>query len=76
MGMELTLNTLGTLDRVDHGGEIYQKAISQCLDNVAVMVSYGLLNDLIMDCEHAQHAGFISPHLAAKAHDVGEHDGG
>ena len=29
-----------------------------------------------MHHQHPQHAGFIAAHLAAKAHDVSEHDGG
>ena len=28
-----------------------------------------------MHVQQPQHAGFIAPHLAAKADDVGEHDG-
>jgi hypothetical protein len=33
-----------------------------------------LLDELVMHLQQLQHAGFISPHLAAQAHDVGEHD--
>ncbi len=40
------------------------------------MLRHGLLNDLVMYGQHAQHAGFIRSHLTAKAHHVGEHDGG
>jgi len=40
-----------------------------------MMLSYGLLDDLVMDVQQPQHAGFSGAHLAAKADDVGEHDG-
>jgi hypothetical protein len=32
------------------------------------------LDEVVMDFQQAQHAGFIAAHLAAKAHDIGEHD--
>jgi len=40
------------------------------------MCDHGLLNNLIMHVEQVQRAGFIGPHLTAKANDVGEHDRG
>src|SRR5712692_654050 len=61
---------------VDHGREVHQKGIAHCLDDVAVMFGDGLLSDLIVNFQHPQHAGLIRAHLAAEAHDVGEHDGG
>jgi len=39
------------------------------------MLSPRLLDELIMRVQQLQHAGFINPHLAAKAHDSSEHDG-
>ena len=32
--------------------------------------------ELIVHLQQPQHAGFVAAHLAAKAHHVGEHDGG
>ncbi len=40
----------------------------------AVMVRHGMADELIMDIQQAQHAGFIAAHVAAEADDVGEHD--
>ena len=71
---ELGLNLLRALHGVDDGREVHQKGIADGFDDRAVMVSYGLLNEVIMDVEQAQHAGFVAAHLAAKADDVGEHD--
>ena len=68
------LNLLGALHGVDDGGKVDQEGIADSLDDRAVMRSYGLLNNLIMDVQQPQHAGFIGSHLAAKADDVGEHD--
>src|SRR5262249_52719239 len=44
------------------------------LDDVAMMRGYGVLDNLIMDGQPLEHAGFIAAHLAAKTHDIGEHD--
>src|SRR5262245_53312626 len=43
---------------------------------MAMMLSHCLPNDLIMNSQYPQHTGFVSTHLAAEAHDVGEHNGG
>ncbi len=43
---------------------------------VAVMLGHCLLDELIMDVQQPQHAGFVAAHLAAEADDVGEHDRG
>ena len=43
---------------------------------VAVMRVDSLLDELVMDVEQPQHAGFVGAHLAAEADDVGEHDRG
>jgi len=76
MSTGLVLNALSTLHGVDDRRKVHQERIADGLDDVAVMLSDGLLDELVMDGEHPQHAGFISTHLAAKAHYVGEHDGG
>src|SRR5262249_11085364 len=73
---ELRLNSLGALYSVDDGRKVYQERIVDRLDDVAVILSHRLLDDLVMSLQQPQHAGFISPHLAAKADDVGEHDRG
>ena len=54
----------------------YEKTIASGLNNMPVMLSDCLLDDLVMDLQQPQHAGFIGAHLAAEAHDVGEHDRG
>jgi hypothetical protein len=33
-----------------------------------------VLNDLVVNFQQPQHAGFVAAHLAAEAHDVREHD--
>ena len=74
MGAELGLNLLGALHGVNDGGKIYQEGITDGFDDRAVMRSHRLLNELIMDVQQPQRAGFVGAHLAAKADDVGEHD--
>jgi len=75
IGFELSLDLLGALDHVDHGREIDQEGITDSFNDRAVMFSDGVLNELVMNLQQAQHAGFVGPHLAAEAHHVGEHDG-
>jgi hypothetical protein len=70
------LDLLGALDGVDDGGEINEKSVTHGLDDRAMMCADSLVNNLIMDIKLPQHAGFIAAHLAAEAHDVGEHDRG
>src|SRR5438445_6739988 len=72
---ELGLNMLCALHGVDHGGKLYQEAIPRRLNDLATMFSHGLLDDLIMDGQQAQRAGFVTAHVAAEAYHVGEHDG-
>jgi hypothetical protein len=76
IGTELGLNTLGALHGVDHGRELDQEAIPCGLDGVAMMRAHRLVDDPVMRFQQAQHAGFIRAHLAAKADDIREHDGG
>jgi hypothetical protein len=73
---KLGVNLLGALYGVDDGGEVYQKGISDRLDDHAVMSSDSLLNELVMDLQQLQGAGFVAAHLAAKADDVCKHDRG
>src|SRR5262245_3657323 len=73
---ELCLNVLGALHGVNNGGKIYQEGIAHGLDDRAMMVNHCLLDKTIMDVQQPQHTSFIGAHLAAKAHDVGEHDRG
>src|SRR5215510_9736884 len=40
-----------------------------------MVISHRLSDELVMDVQQPQHTGFIRPRLAAKANDVGEHDG-
>src|SRR5215813_292397 len=74
VGLELSLNLLGALYSVDDGGEVHQKGIPHSFDDHPMMRSHGLLNNLVVDVEQAQHADFIRAHLTAEAHHVGEHD--
>jgi hypothetical protein len=64
------------LPGVHYRREVYEEGISHGLDDRAVVFAYCLLNDAIMDLQQAQHAGFVRTHLAAKADDVREHNGG
>src|SRR5262245_21137582 len=73
---ELGLNILGTLHCIDDRREVDQEAIAHRLDHMTMMVGYCLMDDLIMNCEHPQHTGFIAAHLMAKADNVGEHNSG
>jgi hypothetical protein len=41
-----------------------------------MMLRHRVPDHLIMHLQQPQHPGFISAHLAAKAHDVREHDRG
>ncbi len=59
---------------MDDGGKVHEKGITDGFDDVAMMVSHCLLDNLIMDFQQPQHAGFVRPHLATKADDVREHD--
>jgi hypothetical protein len=73
---QLGLNVLGALYRMDHGREVYQEGIADGLDDRPVMLGDCVLNDLIMDTQQPQHAGFVAAHLPAEADDVGKHDRG
>jgi hypothetical protein len=72
---KLLLNELGTPHGMDYRRELYQKGITNSLNHVAVILGHGLPHELVMDFQQPQHAGFVSAHLATKAHYVGEHDG-
>jgi hypothetical protein len=74
MRLELGLDLLRALHGVDDRRKVHQKGVSHGFNDRAVMGGYGLLNHAIVDVEQAEHAGFVGPHLAAKADDVGEHD--
>jgi hypothetical protein len=76
MGFELRVNLLRALDRIDYRGEIDQEAVTDGFNDCAVKFGDGMLNELVVDLQQAQHAGFVRAHLAAKANDVGEHDRG
>src|SRR6266850_5942409 len=75
MSTKLGLNVLRALHGMDYGGEVHQEGIADSFDDRAVMLSHRLLDELIMDVQQPQHARFVGAHLAAKANDVGEHDG-
>ncbi len=55
------LNLLGALHGVNHGGEIDQKGVANGFDDVAVMCSRGLLQELIMDLQQAQGLASLAP---------------
>jgi hypothetical protein len=71
---QLALNLLSTLHGVHHGGKIHQEGIPHNLDDMPMMFSYSVLDELIMHLQQPQHARFIGTHLAAKADDIGEHN--
>src|SRR4051794_5797727 len=74
--LEVVLNLLGTLHGMHHRGKVHQEAIPDGFDNLPMMFTDGLLNDLVMSVQQPEGAGFVAAHLTAKAHDVGEHDRG
>ena len=45
---ELRLDTLGALHGVDYRGEVHQERITDGFNDVAVMLSHSLFDDLIM----------------------------
>ena len=71
---ELGLDLLRALHGMDDRGKVHQEGIAHGFDDRAMMRSYCLLNNAIVDIEQPQHASFVDTHLAAKADDVGEHD--
>src|SRR6266508_3101638 len=76
VGTKLCLNTLRALGGVDDGGKLDQEAVSGSLNDVVLMRSYSLLDDLVMNGQYPQRAGFVGTHLATKTHHICEHDGG
>jgi hypothetical protein len=76
VSMELGLNSLGALHGMDDGGKLEQEAVAGSLNHVTRILSHGLLDDVIVGSQQPQRASFIGTHLAAKAHHIGEHDGG
>jgi len=46
---ELGMNVLGALHGVDYGGEVHQEGITDGLNDVAVILSHSLLDDLVVD---------------------------
>ena len=76
IALKLRLQVLRALDRVDDRRKLEQETIARRFDDMALVCSHGLLNDLVMDGQYLQRAGFVSTHLTAKAHHVSEHDGG
>jgi hypothetical protein len=75
ISLELRLNVLRTLHGVDHGGKLQQEAVPRGLNDLALMVNHGTLNEDIVHFQQPQHAYFVGPHLAAEAYEVREHDG-
>ena len=59
---------------MDDRREVDQEGITNGFDDMAVMFSHCLLDNLVMHFQQPQHAGFVRAHLAAEADDVGEHD--
>jgi hypothetical protein len=55
---------------IDQEGSVHD------LNDMPVMLSHRLVDDLVMRLQQPQHTRFIGAHLAAKAYDVREHDGG
>jgi len=76
VGAELGLNILRALDGVHDRRELDQETIARRLDDMALVGSDGVLDGLVMNGQYLQRTGFVSAHLAAKAHHVGEHNGG
>src|SRR5262245_53636822 len=76
VGAKSSLNLLSALHGLDHGGKLHEEAIPGGLSEVTVVLTYGLLDELVVELQQPQHASFVAAHLATKADDVGEHDGG
>src|SRR5262249_20280128 len=76
VGAKLRLDKLDALYSVYDRGELDQKSVADSLNHAAMVFNHGLPHDPVMDCQQPQRAGFVGPHLAAKADDVGEHDRG
>ena len=76
LGPTLGLDLLGTLHSMHHGREVHQEGVAHKLNDVPVMRAHRVLDDLVMHLQQPQHASFVCTHLAAKAHDVGEHNRG
>ena len=72
---QLALNRLRTLHSVDDGGEVHEKRITDSFDDMTVMNTHCLLDNLIVNLQQPQHPRFVRSHLTTKADDVREHDG-
>jgi hypothetical protein len=68
------VDLLGALHSMHHGRKIDQERILNGFDDVPVMLHDGVLDEPVMHLQQPQHAGFVSAHLTAEAHDVREHD--
>jgi hypothetical protein len=66
MGFELSLNLLCALHGVHDRREVHEKGIAHNLDDGAMMLTYRLLDEAIMDVQQPQHTGFVIAHLAAR----------
>jgi hypothetical protein len=64
---QLGLHDLCPLHRMHDGRKLHEEAIAGGLNDVAMMGSHRLPDDLGMEVEQAQHAGFIGAHLTAEA---------
>jgi hypothetical protein len=74
VGVELGLDRLRALDGVHDGGEFDQEVIAGSLDDMALVGSDGVLDDLVMEGQQLQGMSLVGTHLAAEIHHVGKHD--
>ena len=71
----MRLNGLRALHGVHDRREVHQKRVTDGFDDRAAMFDDGLLDNVVMDFQQPQHAGFVAAHLVTDAHHVGEHNG-
>ena len=57
-------------------GKLDQEGIPDGFDDVTVMFTHSLLDELVMDVQEPHRARFVRAHLAAEADDVSEHNRG
>jgi hypothetical protein len=46
---------------VDYGGEVHQEGVAYGLDNRTLVLSHGLLDELVMGFQQPQHAASLAP---------------
>ena len=73
---QLRLHLLRTLDSVDDRGKVNEEGVTDGFDDMPVVNTHCLLDNLIVNLQQPQHPRFVRSHLTTKADNVGEHDRG